>query len=144
MAEQKKNCIRFFDHYRLVVPAGLNCHEDGLSGQRVLFIHDEPDTFTVSFEEDMRPMDLLPDAECSIPSVHYQYRTDDRYIHLRRRSSGRIVFAFFHIEIQNPNGKIHTLAGQIVTNPDYKWTDGIEPVLLELMDGLTVEHSQQP
>jgi len=144
MTEQKKNCIRFFDQYRLVVPAGLNCNEDGLPGQRMLFIHDEPDTFTVSFEEDMRPMDLLPDAGSSIPFVRYQYRTGDRYIHLRRSSSGRIVFAFFHIEIQNPDGKIHTLAGQIVTNSDYKWTDGIEPVLLELMDGLTVEHSQQP
>lgn len=141
MTEQKKNCIRFFDQYRLVVPAGLNCHADGLPGQRVLFIHDAPDTFTVSFEEDMRPMDLLPDPGGSIPSVRYQYRTDDRYIHLRRSSSGMIVFAFFYIEFQNPDDKIHTLAGQIVTNPDYQWTDGIEPVLLELLDGLTVELS---
>jgi len=92
-------------------------------------------------EEDMRLMDLLPDAGGSIPSVHYQYRTGDRYIHLKRNSKGRIVFAFFHIEIQNSDGIIHTLAGQIVTNPGYEWTDGIEPVLLELLGGLTVELS---
>lgn len=105
MTEQKKNCIRFFDQYRLVVSAGLNCNEDGLPGQRMLFIHDEPDTFTVSFEEDMRPMDLLPDAGSSIPSVRYQYRTGDRYIHLRRSSSGRIVFAFFTSKFKIPMAK---------------------------------------
>lgn len=105
MTEQKKNCIRFFDQYRLVVSAGLNCNEDGLPGQRMLFIHDEPDTFTVSFEEDMRPMDLLPDAGSSIPFVRYQYRTGDRYIHLRRSSSGRIVFAFFTSKFKIPMAK---------------------------------------
>jgi len=141
MTEEKNTSIRFFDKYRLVVPAGLNCHADGLPGQRVLFIRDTLEPFTVSFEEDMRLMDLLPDAGGSIPSVHYQYRTGDRYIHLKRNSKGRIVFAFFHIEIQNSDGIIHTLAGQIVTNPGYEWTDGIEPVLLELLGGLTVELS---
>ena len=133
-----KKTIRLFDKYNLAIPTQLKCHEDGIPGRRVLFISDSKDNFNVSFEEGMNLMDMLPDVVDNIPTVSYQYRKGGKYIHLRRNHCGRVVYAFFHIELLDADGKMLCLPGQMVVDADYKWSDGIEPVLIELMEGLIV------
>lgn len=138
MFSQSKKVIRIFDKYTLAIPERLNCYEDCIPGRRVIFISDSQESFNVSFEEDMKLMDMLPGVYCNVPTVTYQCRRGDKYIHLKRIRTGRIVCAFFHMELPAPDGTILYLPGQLVADASYKWSEGIEPVLLELMDGLTV------
>lgn len=138
MLPQVKKVIRLFGKYTLIIPAKLNCHEDGTSGRRVLFISDNAETFIISFEENMKQMDMLPDIWGNIPTVSYQSRRGNKYIHLRRNSDGRIACGFFHIELQNSDGRMLYLPGQMVVADSYKWSNGVEPVLMELIDGLTI------
>ena len=138
MALHEEKVIRLFDRYILTIPAQMNCHEDGISGRRVLFLSDAQESFNVSFEEDMELMNMLPGLWENVPSVTYEYRKGNTYIHQRRKNSGRAVCAFFHIELRDPDGRILFLPGQMVVDSSYKWSDGIEPVLMGLMDGITV------
>ena len=138
MFSQSKKAIRLFDKYTLAISEKLNCHEDGIPGRRVVFLSDSQESFLVSFEEDMKLMDMLPGLWENDLTVTYEYRKGNTYIHQRRKNSDSAVCAFFHFELQDPDGTILYLPGQLVADASYKWSEGIEPVLLELMDGLTV------
>ena len=107
----QKPAVSFFDKYSLVIPPKLIWHQDGIPGQRVLFISDKKETVVVSFEEGMKPVDMTPDTDKSVPTVSYQCCKD---------------------------GKQHCLAGQIVVDKGYQWTDGVEPILMELLEGIAV------
>lgn len=135
MTIQLRNTVSLFDKYSLVIPQGLKYHTDSSPGQRVLFITDKKESFTVSFEEDMKLMDMLPETGGE-QTVRYQCCQDGKYIHLRRRSEKPIPCAFFHIELEDSGGKAYSLPGQLVVCKDYTWSDGIEPVLMELLDGI--------
>ena len=134
--------ISLFDKYRLKIPQKLKWLEDGLSGKRVLFITDWKETFVVSFEEGGELMDMKPESAGEMPAISFQCCKDGKYIHQRRTDSQYCTnfgsYAFFHIELEDDDGKTLYLPGQITANPGYKWTDGVEPVLIKLLEGISV------
>lgn len=129
--------VSLFDHFRLSVPAELTCLLDGQAGRRVAFISDPDETFTVSFEEGMEPMDLLPEREGGA-SVCYQCCKNGKYIHQRRQSEGKSVCIFFHIELKDGSGNVFCLPGQMVVHTDYTWANGVEPLLMELLEAVSL------
>ena len=139
MIIRSKTTIRLFDKWRLVVPDKLETYQDGALGKRVLFITDAKKRFCISFEEDMSMMDMLLPTQRDGPSVSFQYCKNGKYIHLRRGSESRVPCAFFHMELEDSSGAIVSLPGQMVVSPEYRWSDGIEPVLLDLLKNLSVE-----
>lgn len=135
----KQKEVNLFDRFSLVVPPKLKWHQDGIPGQRVLFIYDQKESFTVSFEEGMQIRDMLPPDQQEVkPSVSFQYCKDDKYIHLRRSGKKNDRFAFFHIELEDDEGSTLYLPGQIVVFCDYKWSEGVEPVLIDVLNGIAV------
>ena len=139
MILKQKEEVSLFDKFNLVVPPKLKWHQDGILGQRILFISDRKETFSVSFEEGMQIRDMLPpDQQEAKASVSFQYCKDDKYIHLRRSGEKNDKFAFFHIELEDEDGSTLYLPGQMVVYCEYKWSDGVEPVLIDIMNGFSV------
>lgn len=139
--------VSLFDKFCLDIPPHLHCHEDGLPGKRVMFITDRNETFAVSFEEGMQMMDMNIGFCESKPAVSFQCCKYGKYIHQRRihpvQCSGSGCYAFFHIELEGDDGKTLYLPGQMTAKPNYVWSDGIEPVLMELLKGVTVFRAQE-
>ena len=135
---QSNREIRLFDSFSLVIPPKLKYHTDGLPGHRVLFITDSKETFNVSFEEGMQMRDMLDVSKDSANAVSHQCCTDGKYIHQRRSNSVTERCAFFHIELEDNDGKTLYLSGQIVVTDKYQWSDGVEPVLMKLLEGIAV------
>lgn len=142
MACVQSTAVNLFDQYRLLIPPKLKSHQDGPPGQRVLFITDKKESFTVSFEEGMKPVDMTPDTAGSVPTVSYQCCKGGKYIHQKRNTAGNMSYSYFHIELEDEDGKQHCLAGQIVVSPGYKWSDGMEPVLLELLSSIQLSKAK--
>ena len=138
MACVQSMAVNLFDQYRLLIPPKLKSHQDGPPGQRVLFITDKKESFTVSFEEGMQMRDMLDVSKDSANAVSHQCCKDGKYIHQRRSNSATERCAFFHIELEDNDGKTLYLSGQIVVTDKYQWSDGVEPVLRELLDGIAV------
>ena len=138
MTLQPNKTISLFDTYSLVIPPKLRYHTDGLPGNRVLFITDAKETFNVSFEEGMQMRDMLDVSKDSTNAVSHQCCKDGKYIHQRRSNSATERCAFFHIELEDDDGKTLYLSGQIVVTEKYQWSDGVEPVLMKLLDGIAV------
>ena len=130
--------INLFDKCMLTIPQRLKYHQDGIPGQRVLFISDDQETFTISFEEDMEMMDMIPDTGSDRSAVQHQCSKIGKYIHLKRNNGNRVVCAFFHMELADNKGGLLHLPGQMVVYVDYTWADGIEPALMELLDGIEI------
>ena len=138
MACVQSMAVNLFDQYRLLIPPKLKSHQDGPPGQRVLFITDKKESFTVSFEEGMQMRDMLSVSKESANAVSHQCCTDGKYIHQRRSNSATERCAFFHIELEDDDDKTLYLSGQIVVTDKYQWSDGVEPVLMKLLDGIAV------
>ena len=138
MACVQSTAVNLFDQYRLLIPPKLKSHQDGPPGQRVLFITDAKETFNVSFEEGMQMRDMLDVSKDSANAVSHQCCTDGKYIHQRRSNSATERCAFFHIELEDNDGKTLYLSGQIVVTDKYQWSDGVEPILMELLEGIAV------
>ena len=139
MILKQKEEVNLFDRFSLVVPPKLKWHQDGIPGQRILFISDRKETFSVSFEEGMQIRDMLPpDQQETKSSVSFQYCKDDKYIHLRRSGEKNDKFAFFHIELEDDDGSTLYLPGQMVVYCEHKWSDEVEPVLIDIMNGFSV------
>lgn len=138
MAPRMGSVIDLFGKYSLAIPPKLIWHQDGIPGQRILFISDKKEAVVVSFEEGMKPMDMTMDTEKSVPTVSYQCCKDGKYIHQKRNTADNTAFSYFHIELEDEDGKQHCLAGQIVVDKGYQWTDGVEPLLMELLEGITI------
>ena len=109
-----KPAVSFFDKYSLVIPPKLIWHQDGIPGQRVFFISDKKETVVVSFEEGMKPVDMTPDTDKSVPTVSYQCCKDGKYIHQKRNTAGNMAYSYFHIELEDDDGKTYSLPGQMV------------------------------
>jgi hypothetical protein len=137
MACVQSTAVNLFDEYCLLIPPKLKSYQDGPPGRRVMFITDQKKNFNISFEEGMKPMDTISEGE-GVSTVSYQCQQNGKYIHLQRRSENPIRYAFFHLELEDNNGTTHVLPGQMVIYTDYTWSDGIEPVLMELLDGIAV------
>lgn len=142
MTKQPNKTISLFDRFSLVIPPKLECYADGRPGYRVLFITDPKETFTVSFEEGMPVRDMSADSTENAPMVSFRCCGDGKFIHQRRRGSGSERFAFFHIELEDGDGKTQYLPGQIVVSDQYRWSDGVEPVLLELLSGIDIQKTE--
>ena len=143
VAQQKPVRISVFDWYSLVIPPELKRHIDGPPGKRVVFIMDAEEHFLISFEENMKCMDLTgASCDCVIKRIESEHQSNDRYIHQLRTDPitrpGAGNYAFFHMKIPDKNGKIHVLPGQMTAPCGYDWSDGVEPTLIELMNGMTV------
>lgn len=133
MTTRSNPVIRFFDKYSLVVPSALNCVQDGSLGKRMLLITDAKEQFRISFEEGMPMMDMLPQTQSG---VSFQCCRIGKYIHLRRSADDSV--AYFHMEFEDMDGAVMFLPGQMVASPEYKWADGVEPVLLELLENISI------
>jgi len=142
MTLKKKQTVRLFDAFRLDIPLRLNYHADGLPGRRVVFISDKKETFTVSFEEGLELMDVGFDTGKGEPAASVQSCKDGKFIRQCRvnpqRSTKTGRYAFFHIELEDGEGKVHRIPGQIVARAGYTWSDGVEPVLMELLEGISL------
>ena len=138
MTLQLNRKIRLFDSFSLVIPSKLKYHTDGLPGQRVLFITDAKETFNVSFEEGMQTQDSSTDSKANAKTVSHQCCKDGKYIHQQRSNGTSERCAFFRIELEDEDGKTMYLSGQIVVNDKYQWSDGVEPVLMKLLEGIAV------
>ena len=133
---QANKAIRLFDKYNLIIPSELNCYEDGIPGRRVMFITDRAENFTISFEEGMRLLDMIFEHPEEKATVSSQYCKDGKYIHQRRKKCGR--YALFHIELDDDDGTTLFLPGQMIVEARYQWSNGIEPVLIKLLEGISV------
>jgi hypothetical protein len=127
-----------FDSFSLIIPPKLKYHTDGSPGHRVLFITDAKESINVSFEEGMQMRDMLAVSKESANAVSHQCCKDGKYIHQRRGSGATERCAFFHIELEDDDGKTLYLSGQLVVEKGYQWADGVEPVLMNLLEGITV------
>ena len=130
--------ITLFDNCELVVPAGLTCHLDGTPGQRVVFLSDEEESFVISFEEGMKPMDMFSEKPAYQGAHSAELYRNGKHIDLRRYANHKAGFAFFRIDWSNEEGERLCISGQMVAELSYQWTDEIEPVLLDIMDGLRI------
>lgn len=133
----QSTAVNLFDEFCLTIPPKLKSYQDGPPGQRVMFITDQKENFNISFEEGMKLLDMISEGE-GVSTVSYQCRQNGKYIHLQRRSQKPIPCAFFHIELNDADGTTHVLPGQMVIYTDYTWSDDVEPVLMELLSGITV------
>jgi hypothetical protein len=136
MKLQSNERIRLFDKFSLIIPKKLKYHMDGVSGHRVLFVTDQEETINISFEEGMRMSDVLSDTNENAPKVVHRCCRAGKYIHQRHSNIERCVF--FHIELEDDDGKTLYLPGQMVVSENYQWSDGVEPVLLNLLEGIDV------
>lgn len=135
MLQSNRN-ISLFDKYTLVIPKGLKYHLDGMPGKRVLFITDKKESFNLSFEEGMPLMDLIPANSDSELMITFQACEDKKYIHLKRSKNSRV--AFFHIKIEDDDGKTSFLPGQMIVKENYSWNDGIEPIIVDIVKTIVI------
>lgn len=135
--------IHLFDTFALTVPPELEWQQDGLPGKRVLFLSDQAETFLVSFEEGMKSMDLCSDVSEYSNGKSLEYRCDEAYIHQWRSREQMLskgnIFAFFHFELQDQHGQVWHLPGQMTAKPGYRWSDGVEPILIELLHAFAAQ-----
>lgn len=128
-----------FDIVPLCLVPRMNYWSDGEHGRRVLFITDEEETFTISFEEGIEYPDYcrLPGYICA---EHQIGNFCLRQCRGERREALNNV-CVFQIEWTDRNGVVHIQPGQMVTGTDYSWADGVEPVLLSIMTSLRMPYS---
>ena len=138
MTLRRKSVVSVFDKYSLVIPPSMKWYQDGLPGQRVYFISDKKERVVISFDEGGQMTDIPPDAAMCAPAVSCQCCKDDKYIRQTRNAEGNTTYSFFQIILEDENGKRHCLSGQIVVEKGYVWSDGVEPVLMELLEGISV------
>ena len=132
-----------FDGFLFPRIPSLFCFADGLPGRRCMFLSNENEKYTVSFEEGMKCMDVvLPSETTIIKFISSECWVDDRYFHQFRTDPatrpGFGNYAFFHMKIPDENGEIHILPGQMTAKVDYQWSDEVEPILKALLMGIAV------
>ena len=109
-----------------------------------MFLSNESEKYTVSFEEDMKCMDVVLPSETNMKKdfISSECWVDDRYFHQFRTDPatrpGFGNYAFFHMKIPDENGEYHILPGQMTAKVDYQWSDEVEPILKALLMGIAV------
>lgn len=113
---------------------------DGRPGSRCLFVSNEDRTLVLSFEEGMKCLDLVESRHGEETFLCFESKRGEVYLH-ERRTKARPTggnYAFFHFEIPDAQGTVHCLPGQINVRPEYRWSQGPEPILLDLLEGITL------
>ena len=136
MKKQKE--VSIFDTFRLILPPKLRCHADGVRGHRVLFLTDAKETFTVSFEERMQLQEYPADREGDGTALTCQWEEDGKSLCQRRSGSLAQRCAFFRIGVKDDDDTTLYLYGQMVVFSKYQWSEGVEPVLLDVVRGLSL------
>lgn len=147
ITENKKDArdnkyIKIFDRFTLSDIPGLQYTYDNESEKRSLFIEDNAKTFLISFEENMKCMDLNKDTNNNLTKIKLEYHSGDKYLHqsridvVNRKNIG--AFAFFHMEFKDNNGNKLLLPGQMTACATYEWSKNVEPVLKMLLDNITI------
>ena len=130
--------LRPFDVLRFSFVPRLHYWMDGKPGKRTLFIEDEEETVVISFEEGMRCLDMVNRDEDHC----FEYRRGLRYLHQARvvnpDRANASCCSFFHMEITDHAGAIHYLPGQMLVRAGRPWADGVEPVLIEILNSITI------
>jgi len=119
-----------FDFIPMLPLSGLQYWADGDVGHRVLFITDVRETYTVTFEEGMACMDQGSAPGC----IHAEHRSKSIYLHQCRGDHDNVCF--FRLEWTDNSGMAHIQPGQMVTGMDFLWSNGVEPVLLSIVNVL--------
>ena len=135
---QTNKQIKLFGKFNFDVLPKLKYHTDELQGDNSLFITDSKESFLISFEKDMHMKDMIAETSTDAQAVSFQCCISGKYIHERRGYSSSERYAFFHIELEDDDGKTLYLPGQIVVSVDYKWADSVEPILMKLVDSITL------
>ena len=138
MLFRKPKAINLFDKYTVTIPSNLKYHMDRHRDNRVLFISDCFDSFVVSFEEGMQNM-ISDDAEQDSKNF-FEYSENGKHIKVQRVIPKNLKnggYAFFSIEMDD-NGKKTELNGQMTAHGGYKWSDNIEPILIKLLDCISI------
>ena len=111
---------------------------DGPRGKRTMFIEDENKTITISIEEEGRCLDLSSNTH----EHCFEYQQGSRYLHQVRHTAAahRALgsFAFFHMAITDQTGNVYRLPGQMLVNSEYKWAEDVEPLLVNLLNSITI------
>ena len=139
--ERDQASSQLFDKLRFSIIPRLNYWLDGRPGKRTLFISNEEETATVNLEEDMRCLDLV-----NLDANHcVEFRQGMRYLHQSRAAAGKggcRNCAFFHMEIPDSAGNVHCLPGQMVASGNYVWTSGVEPILIDILNSITIADTE--
>lgn len=126
-----------FNRFVLPVFNNMDYYFDGEQGRRIAFIEDENKGFLISFEENMRCLDLSPESVYLSKDIRHEYKCGNRYIHQRRavydRNKKDKGFAFFHMEFTGDDGSQIILPGQINVAEGYAWADDVEPILIKFL-----------
>lgn len=131
-----------FDTFTISPFSCFRYNFDGPTGKRVLFIESEEKHFTLSFEEGMTCLDVRNSERR--PHTEAEYVNGRGYIHqLRIRDVSN--FVFFHFEYHDSEGKTYLLPGQMRGKEGYTWSDSeVEPVLVEIMNSITLSEEAKP
>lgn len=133
MDKQVGLTINLFDHYTLRSFHKWNYHQDGIPGTRVMFVTNEKDDTLITFDEGM-DLEKIFRTPQETDAVCYHAAKHDKQIHMVRCKEAH--YGFFCIEFSDSMAETRHLPGQIVTSPAYKWSEGMEPVLIELLDSI--------
>lgn len=113
---------------------------DGENGMKVLFISDEQ--CSINFEQGMNCIDLSCNMETHRRTSYSEYRKDDRYLHQCKvfAQDGTVFkdIVYFHMELTDTDGTVHICPGQMFVSPALRQSDGVEPLLLQLLNGTSV------
>ena len=75
---------------------------------------------------------------------HCEYRQNNKYLHQLKLVSNEDNkmhnFVYFRMEVTDEDGTVYTCPGQMFMGPAFKQSSGVEPILLELIDGLSIYH----
>ena len=134
-----------FDKYIISIESKLKWHSGGTEGQRSLFLADRGETFVITFEEGMECLDMKTRSSEQMSYIEFEHMTDGKYIHQIRdavvNDRKGANTSFFHIELVDSKGEKVFLPGQITVAKGYEWTCGVEPVLLEILIGITLREN---
>lgn len=138
--ESSQNVWLCFQGFRMPFLPQYHYWLDGRPGSRCLFISNVEQTFVMSFEEGMRCIDLVEGHGDEKDFLQFETRRGEVYLHERRtkaKSNGS-NYSFFHFEISDAEGRVRYLPGQINVRPEYYWSNGPDPVLLDLLEGIAL------
>lgn len=132
-----------FNGFRFPFLPKLNYFKDGKdAANSILFIMDPDEAFQISFEGGMKCIDLLLKERKVSGYTYSEYRVGNKYLHQGRTEfhnpSDLRGIAYFHMEVPDMNGKIYICPGQMSVALNYSWSDGVEPTLRELLNGLMI------
>lgn len=136
-------CI--FNGFSFPLLPGMGYFMDGPPGKRVLFIADECEDILITFEQGMKHLDISFQREARTP-IYSEYRMDNKYLHQRKPLSTdeKVLkdWIGFRMEITEDDGTVHTCPGQLSLSSKYRQMDGVEPILIKLLNGFAVYNTK--